>query len=204
MRGKWIVFEGLDGAGTTTQTNLLADRLVGRLGSRRRVHKTAEPTRGAFGRICRAALRDKLPFDPVSLALGFTADRADHLYRPGGALDRLNRGCWVVMDRYLYSTLAYQDGVNREWLMNINAVFPRPDLTVFLDVPPEICLARLRERGKEAQIFENAENLRRIAESYRWVIRVEKKKSPFLVLDGTLPVEEIGERVFERLKKWLP
>lgn len=80
-RGRFIVLEGIDGAGTTTQAALLADALRARLGVE--VELTREPTDGPLGRVLREALSGRAPLDPVALALAFAADRADHVHNPG-------------------------------------------------------------------------------------------------------------------------
>jgi dTMP kinase len=199
MAAKWVVLEGLDGAGTTTQARLLIERLRVDLKAAREVFATAEPTTGPLGELCRSALRGKLPLDPRTLALAFTADRSHHLYGENGLLAHRERGCWIVQDRYLYSTLAYQDGVDREWIRDLNSVFPRPDLVVFLDTPIEVCLERIAARGKSAEMFEKEDSLRRVAESYRWVFESEKGRAPLLVLDGSAPVQELNDRIYNSL-----
>jgi len=202
MAGKWIVFEGLDGAGTTTQTQLLAEYLRRRLSSPEEVFQTAEPTCGLIGLTLKAVLRGEIAFDRTTLALAFSADRSDHLFRPDGVVARLEQGHWVVMDRYLYSTLAYQDGLDRGWLLQIGSKFPRPDLLVFLGTPVEVCLERLSARGAESDLFEKEDSLRRIETSYRWVLEVEAFKTSLLVLDGRLPAEELNRKVVERVCEW--
>jgi dTMP kinase len=203
MRGKWIVLEGLDGAGTTTQSQALADFLRATLGEDR-VFQTAEPTGGPFGQICRKALRGELPLEKETLALCFTADRSDHLRKPEGVLTHLERGDWVVMDRYLYSTLAYQDGLCRDWLLSLCSQFPRPDLLVFLETPVEECLARLSSRGKPVELFEKREALESISESYEWVLQAETPRTRLLRLDGTAPVDSLSHQIAEAVREWLP
>lgn len=203
MGGKWVVFEGVDGAGTTTQCRLLVERLEREFGNSRRVFATAEPTEGPFGSLCRSAMRGRLALDRRSLALAFTADRSHHLYREDGVLARIERDCWVVQDRYLYSTLAYQDGEDREWLDALNALFPRPNLVVFLDTPVEVCLERIARRGQSAEIFEREEALARVSETYRAVIRREAERARFLVLDGAAPACDLHEHAFTAVSEWL-
>lgn len=204
MAGKWIVFEGLDGAGTTTQTRLLVERLQSETEAEDLVYQTAEPTQGPFGALCRRALRGEYPMNPETLALAFTADRSDHLHRPDGILPHRVKGCWIVQDRYLYSTLAYQDGVDRRWLCDLNARFPRPDLVVYLDTPIPVCLERIASRGEGLEMFEREDLLRRIAGSYEWVFEYEARRSELLRLDGSEPPEQIAERVFQRVMEAAP
>lgn len=138
-----MVFEGLDGAGTTTQSRLLAEALRTR---DQRVRLTAEPSDGPLGRMLREHIRRERDLDPLTAALLFTADRADHLattIRPA-----LDQGAWVVCDRYLLSTLAYQgaSGVDRSWILASSRLFAVPDLTVVLTVPEDVRMQRLRAR----------------------------------------------------------
>src|SRR4051794_5496285 len=100
---RFVVLEGMDGAGTTTLSHLVTEGLRSR---DLRVCLTAEPTDGPFGRVLRSHLKGDLTLDAHTTALVFSADRADHLART--VRPALARGEWVVCDRYLLSTLAYQ------------------------------------------------------------------------------------------------
>lgn len=139
----FIVVEGLDGAGTTTQARLLAQTLHDR---GLRVCLTAEPSEGPVGQVLRAHLREEIELDAVTAALTFTADRADHLARV--IRPALERGDWVVCDRYLLSTLAYQgaEGADRQWILDASHGFDVPELTVFLELPDGERLERLGRR----------------------------------------------------------
>jgi dTMP kinase len=203
MSGKWVVFEGLDGAGTTTQADLLARRLKREVSYPEEVLQSAEPTSGSIGLTLRSVLRGEIRLDKTAMALAFAADRSDHLCRSDGILARRERGHWIVLDRYLYSTLAYQDCSERDWLLQVNARFPRPDFLVFLDTPVDVCLRRMEQRNGGKDLFEKEESLRRIEESYRWVLEVEAERTKLLVYDGCLPAEEIADRVFEQIQEWV-
>jgi dTMP kinase len=204
MSGKWIVFEGLDGAGTTTQADRLARRLRSEVSHPEEVFQSAEPTSGAIGLTLRSVLRGEILLDKTTMALAFSADRSDHLHRSDGILARRERGHWIVMDRYLYSTLAYQDCSDRDWLLQVNSRFPRPDFLVFLDTPVDVCLRRMKQRNQGNDLFEKEDSLKRIEESYRWVLEIEAEKTRMLVINGCLPADEIAERVFEQIQQWVP
>ena len=143
----FIVIEGLDGAGTTTQLKLLERRLKG--------YKipfccTCEPTRGLIGKVIRSVLRGKCRVNPYSLALLFAADRTEHVEDPGeGIAARVKRGELIISDRYLFSSLAYQSvQCGFEKVLSLNERFPLPSHLIFIDTPPEVCQQRLDQRGK--------------------------------------------------------
>ncbi|HEY6105773.1 MAG TPA: dTMP kinase, partial [Anaeromyxobacteraceae bacterium] len=169
-RGRFLVLEGLDGAGTTTQAALLAAWLRGR---GREVHLTAEPSRGPVGALIRQILSGRIGggpagrVDPAALALLFAADRLDHVACE--VEPRLAAGCDVVSDRYTLSSLAYQSaatGLGR-WVEAANARAPAPDLTVFLAVRPAVALRRRFAASAERELFEVPEFQRRVALAYR-------------------------------------
>jgi dTMP kinase len=144
-RGRFCVLEGLDGTGTTTLSAILAERLQAR---DLRVLTTAEPTEGPFGRLLRSHVEHRVDLDPHTAALAFTADRHEHLeqvIRPA-----LRRGHWVISDRYLLSTLAYQgaEGVSREAILAASQGFDVPDVTFLLDAPDDVRRERMSSRGR--------------------------------------------------------
>ena len=144
----FIVLEGLDGAGTTTQMKLLADRLA-REGTNH--FATWEPTDGHVGKLIRSILHREVPARPETVALLFAADRNEHVHAPDiGIAARAARGETVVCDRYLFSSLAYQSqACDPEFVRSLNAGFPLPELLLFLDTPVEVCQERLASRGRE-------------------------------------------------------
>jgi dTMP kinase len=141
----FVVLEGMDGVGTTTVAGLLAQALKAR---DLRVHLTAEPSDGSFGRLLRQHVQQQLTLEATAAALVFTADRADHLAVEIGPA--LARGSSVVCDRYLLSTLAYQGagGVDREAVLAASTGFAVPDVTFFLDAPDAVREQRMAARGR--------------------------------------------------------
>src|SRR5438270_289588 len=122
--GRFIVFEGIDGSGTTTQVARRQHRWQG-LGLQ--VHRTAEPSTGAVGRLLRQLLAGaEAPFDPHAMALLFAADRRDHLSREVRPL--LEAGVHVLCDRYVLSSVVYQvaAGVPRDFVLAANAGVLQP------------------------------------------------------------------------------
>jgi dTMP kinase len=200
-KGRFIVLEGIDGAGTTTQSALLAKNLNG-LGYK--VVITQEPTLGPVGLLIRAILRGRVvgkgkPFDQKAVALLFAADRIDHI--ASEITPFIERGLFVVSDRYVLSSLAYQSiFAEYEWVREINRFALNPDLTIFLDVPPDIALKRIASSRPDKDIYEDKETLGKVYEAY-------KKALPFYPfgelasVDGTKTVEEVASAVFQQVKK---
>lgn len=175
--GLFVVFEGIDGAGTTTQCELYAARLRAR---RRLVHVTREPSTGPIGSMIRLALTHRLALPSTHqahmMALLFAADRLDHV---ATEIDpHLRDGYVVLSDRYDLSSLAYQSTTANEneneelsagtvcWIRELNRHARRPDVTVVLDVSPAVAAARRRARGGAAELFDDAEVQARLAEAY--------------------------------------
>lgn len=190
---QFIVIEGLDGAGTTTQVSALATRLRSR-GDH--VVQTCEPTDRPLGRVIRSTLRAEpgAP-SPEALPWMFAADRADHVF--GEVKPALTAGSWVVSDRYYHSSLAYQSltlPLGDVWALNCR--FATPDLTVFVDLPVDKCLERVAQRGGQREIYEHEQQLRQIARAYDRVIdhlgglghRIER-------VSGEGSIETVAERI---------
>ncbi len=196
--GRFIVLEGLDGSGTTTQTRLLAERLT----PYGPVWGTREPTGRPIGRLIRTILAGDLHVDPRVLALLFAADRLDHLHHEEGILPRLRRGEHVVSDRYYLSSLAYQTlDAGFSWVYQINRRALRPNLTVFLDVPVPCCLERIGARqGKHQDLFEREEALERVRLGYLRTIERLQGQERIVRLDGCGLIEEVAEQVWEAVR----
>ncbi|MFH0859979.1 MAG: dTMP kinase [Candidatus Altiarchaeota archaeon] len=145
----FIVFEGLDGCGKTTQAKLLAEFLAERGDA---VILTAEPTKGDIGEYIREILSSKKIVDPITLALLFTADRREHLMNE--IEPALKAGKIVISERYFYSTICYQaaQGVNWEWLVSINEFARKPDVSIFLDSPVERSIEKIKEKIQRERI----------------------------------------------------
>jgi dTMP kinase len=182
-RGVFIVIEGLDGSGKTTQAKLLATRLS----QRYRALYTAEPSQGAIGTFLReSCLYGEKRLPATVEALLFAADRVEHVeneIKPALAEGRL-----VISDRYVYSSLAYQGsaGLSINWIQAINKHALRPDFAVFIDVQPETVLKRL---NRKKSIMENLETLRKVREIYLKSVR----KGDLALIDGDKPVEEVAK-----------
>jgi len=192
-KGIFIVVEGLDGSGKTTQAKTLASRLS-------RTHKalyTAEPSLGKVGAFIRNSILygDKRP--PTTLeALLFAADRIEHLQNE--VLPALEKGQIVVSDRYFYSSLAYQGsaGLNLEWIESINQHALKPDLALFIDVEPEAVFHRLKRRKS---VMENLETQRTVREIYLRFV----EKGELVRIDGDQTKNQVADEIYAVVNKFL-
>lgn len=204
MSGKLIVLEGIDGAGTTTQTARLCAALAAR---QVEAHATREPSTGPVGRLLREMLGGAhQPVDATTLGLLFAADRADHLQRE--IEPALARGAVVVSDRYYHSSLAYQsdpdDRAGFDWVRLLNGRARRPDLTLLLEVPVDVAAARRAADGRPDELFDRLETQRRVAEGYRRVVAALGGEERIAVLDGTQPLDTVAGEILARVLAVLP
>lgn len=205
-RGRFVVLEGLDGAGTTSQASRLVARL---LAAGRRAHLTAEPSGGPFGSGIRQVLTGRIgggpgPFDRKALALLFAADRLDHLRAE--VEPRLAAGVDVVCDRYVLSSLAYQSlDAPMAWIAEVNRFAPAPDVTLFLRVRPEVALGR-REAASTGTVdlFERLPLQRKIARAYEKALVDHGRRHRVVELDGELPLDEVTEACWAALSRRRP
>ncbi|MGC4070319.1 MAG: dTMP kinase [Polyangiaceae bacterium] len=204
-RGRFIVLEGTDGSGTTTQCRLLCRRL-----SEAGVVcvETREPTDGPVGRLLRAALEKRLDggsLDWTTLALLFAADRTWHV--DNEILPALQRGHWVVSDRYTLSSLIYQTATApdpdaaRGWIEQINARALVPDVTIVLDVPASVAESRRAIRGGPEELFDKQELQQRLARAY---LEAERYDSSHIVhVDGSAALEAVAAEVHDEVtSRW--
>ena len=163
----FVVFEGGDGSGTSTQIELLGRKFAGSEGQSPLFFPTVEPTDGAIGRLIRLALKNSPAMQPATLARLFAADRNEHLFAPNGIHERCQRGELVVCDRYILSSLAYQGIECGEKLPRmLNSGFPAPSLLLFFDLDPLAAQERMKGRAS-LDIFENLEFQRKVRDRYK-------------------------------------
>ena len=195
--GLFIVLEGIDGSGTTTQARLLAEWLESR---GREAVLTAEPTTRPVGALIRQILQGRLAeADETTMAFLFAADRADHL--ASVVLPALEAGRIVVSDRHYLSSVAYQSlGVEMAWVEGLNARFRRPDLTVFLDIDPAVALQRKQSQGTAAERYEKVALLERVRANYLAAIAHARAAGERVeMLDGTERIEAVQARLREMI-----
>lgn len=205
-KGMFIVLEGPDGAGITTQTALLRDGLVAR---GIETFATKEPTNGPIGSVVRQALSHRLVYPPSKpvgdevMALLYAADRLDHVR--ADILPRLEAGIHVLCDRYRLSSYAYQGlTAGQEWVRTLNSRAMPPDLTLFIDVPPEVSQQRIASRGGYVELYETDERLRPIYANYLTLIEELKQTGEIIItVDGTGTVEQVETAVLREVLTYL-
>ncbi len=195
--GKFIAFEGLDGAGSTTQ----AEKLTRYLKERgEKVHLTKEPTNNLIGGMIRGQLTKEWRTGPECLQLLFTADRAHHLEKE--VIPLLKQGITVITDRYFFSSVAFGSlGIaDRDWLQKINDRFILPDITFMLNVSPRICLQRINESRFHLELFEEEENMEKIWRTYETLAQEFKD---VYVINGEKTVEEVFTDITKVVNEFL-
>ncbi|OHD67623.1 MAG: dTMP kinase [Spirochaetes bacterium RBG_16_49_21] len=183
----FLVFEGIDGSGKSTQADLLFRHVSSRGLSAVRL---AEPTDGKWGSQIRVMLREKNMLPVLEQHKLFLMDRKDDAER--NIIPALNENRIVIMDRYYYSNAAYQGalGIPPERIIRENREMqvPEPDRVYYIDIPPDIAAQRVTGRNNAQDIFERESFLKKVRGIFRSV--ADEK---FLAIDGTKKVEEIFE-----------
>ena len=195
--GRFIVLEGIDGSGTTTQ----AARLVASLrASGHAVVNTREPSDGPIGVVLRQALARRLVgLSDRALALLFAADRLDHL--ASVVEPALAEGKVVVSDRYVLSSLAYQ-GMRMPvgWVETLNAAARPADLTLYLEVDAGTAARRRQGRGGKEELFDADEVQRAVARAYGRVVRKYTRAQRVVRVDGRAAADEVAREILARVQ----
>lgn len=196
----FIVFEGIDGAGTSTQLKKLVqsnpDRFVA----------TAEPTKGETGKFLRRMLAGDFTVDEKTNAYLFAADRCEHIFGKGGVKEMIESGKTVVSDRYFFSSLAYQSiSCGKELPKLLNSPFPLPEYLFYFVIDPEVSLARVTSRNEQREIYEKIDLQKKIAAMYEEIISEYEKTASadgmkIIRIDATKSIEEISKIIFNTIK----
>lgn len=220
----FIVFEGMDGSGTTTQISNAFTYLTKKYPKFKFV-RSAEPQANDPVVPLRKYLSDPPAFDnPVDaskfFALLFCADRLHHLTHVIGA-----PGCgrFVLSDRYTLSTLAYQahqpdDENHRAWVENLVRPFPKPGLTIYLKIPVSCAMRRIRARAKRTgakmETFETYAKLTQVYHGYEAYVAQHQffgaspvdlvdRPGRVVTLNGEVPRSEVWDQVKDVLDRYM-
>jgi len=192
MKGLFIVFEGIDGGGKSTQIQMLSDFFESR---GYEVERHMEPTHAIIGSLLWDYMNSKSrSFDPETEALLFAADRIEH----GKVIkESLVKGKVVISDRYKHSSLAYQGaaGVDVEWMQSLNKHALVPNLVILLDIDPDRSLERVSDRAKT--VFEEIEYLKKVrAEYLRYA-----EMGELVVVDASQGLKEVHKDILTHIRK---
>lgn len=195
----FIVFEGLDGTGTTSQLHLLQKAFTS-CGLHSTVHFTYEPTDSPIGTLIRSILSGSASYDKKTLAYLFAADRCEHVYGKKGIVEHVQNRKVVFSDRYLFSSLAYQSlETGHELVQLLNQPFPLPEYLFFFDLPVQTAMERIEKRNSPREIYEKIEIQQKVAEAYRRLFRSYAERFPdmrIIPIDAAQQKAEIHKNIW--------
>lgn len=197
MRGKFIAIEHIDASGGTTQANRLAEHLRSK---GKKVWVTAEPSDSEIGVLIRKVQRGECVTncDEYTMMYLYAADRSIHCKE---IEEHLNRGEWVICDRYKMSSYAYQDFLDKyATAYEVNYDFLDPDLTIIISISVEESMRRLSIRGGKTEIFENAEFLKKVREKYIDILN-SYPYTRVCDVNGEDTIENVTESIIRELEK---
>ncbi|MCU1755647.1 dTMP kinase [Pseudomonas helleri] len=205
MKSKFIVFEGIDGSGTSTQSELLKKALNAK---NIKCHLTCEPSDGPIGNMIRQIFKGRINVAKGSnpnidsgnlfdeqMAYLFAADRHDHLYNNIDGVFKLKaEGAVVISTRYYFSSFAYHCSNQEDFnlVKTLNARFPDPDLVIYLDNPAKKSIERINERSFKDE-YENTEKLLTAKNNYEKIF--QEYKGRILKIDATGSIESIHKKI---------
>ncbi|WP_299976257.1 dTMP kinase [Desulfobacula sp.] len=203
--GRFIVFEGIDGSGKSTQIKKISKRLEA-FGYK--VYSTFEPTDGPVGSLIRQMLSGKVPTDQRTIASLFAADRTDHLVnKVSGIRHKVDQGEIVLCDRYYFSSYAYHaQYIDMKWVIHANALnaeILRPDVTIFIDVDPDICLERIKNSRSNFEMYEKIDIMKKVRASYFKAFDALKDLEKIVIIDGNSTKGKVEDAILNEVKKVL-
>lgn len=197
----FIAFEGIDGSGKSTQVKLLAERLTE---AGHRVYSTFEPTDNPIGTMIRDIFNHKFEADDRAIAGLFVADRLDHiLNKTNGLLKKMEEGYTIITDRYYFSSYAYHGAhMPLDWVIQANSLSAellRPDLTIYIDISPEVSMERITKGRSSIELYENIENLKKVRDTYFEVIERLKSEENIFITKGDRVPEAVAADIWEHV-----
>jgi dTMP kinase len=190
----FIALEGIDGSGKSTQVKLLAEQLTKQ---GHKIYATFEPTNGMVGTVLRNILKGIIKADERTIAGLFLADRLDHLLNEeNGLVKKMQEGYTVITDRYYFSSYAYHGThMDMDWVIASNkmcADILRPNLNIFIDVPPEVSMQRISANRQSADLYETLDNLKNVRAKYIEAFEQLKDVEKILTINGSGSMEAIA------------
>lgn len=206
VKGKLVVFEGLDGSGKGTMIRLTKNYLLARGIAKGRILVTQEPTEGKYGKKIKEMLREEK--EPEKNAKKFLdlylRDRKEHLKEQ--ILPALQKGKIILCDRYKYSTIAYQSaqGLDRDEIVALHSRMQKPDLAIILDLPVSVALERVKRDEKRGVIekFEKAFFLKKVRENFLDMRNIFQNEN-IKIINASLPADEVFKEIIKEINKLL-
>lgn len=194
----FIVLEGIDGSGTTTQSEIIYQKLKK---TGKKVILEKEPSDLHIGEFINLFLKKEKKIDSMALQMLFCADRFDHIKNK--ILPALKNGNIVICDRYFLSTIAYSSLIAKEdFFWKLSKEFLQADLTFFLNIKSELAIKRIKKRSNKEEIFDSQEKLETISKTYdKYIGKVINN----YMINGEQGIEKIAKTiekiVFEKIPK---
>lgn len=201
-KGAFIAFEGIDGSGKSTQIQILSEKLR-ELGIS--FYATMEPTDSPVGSMIHQIMTGRMQADHRVIAALFVADRLDHLLNEvNGVKHQIENGVSVIMDRYCFSSYAYQSiQVPMDWLIQANALSSgilKPDLNIFLDADPDTALERIAKNRFQKELFEERSWLVKVRGRYFEAFDKLKDSEHVIVIDADRSAGQVAEDVWKAVR----
>jgi len=196
--GKFIAFEGIDGSGKSIQVRRLTERLCA-LGIK--CYETREPTDSPIGSLIHQMMTGRIHADNKVIASMFIADRVDHLLnKTDGILEKVNNGISVITDRYYFSSYAYHGiDIDMDWVIQGNALSAnilRPTLTVFLDIPANQAIERIKRERFHTELYETQERLAAVRTKYFEAFEKLEGIENIAVISAEGDINDVEERIW--------
>lgn len=205
QKGKFIAFEGIDGSGKSTHIRKLAKYLNNQ---NIRCYETKEPTDSPIGSLIHQIMTGRILADNKVIASLFVADRVDHLLnKTDGICQQINNGITVITDRYYFSSYAYHGvDMDMDWVIKANSISAdilRPTVTVFLDVPVEAAIERIRRERFHMELFEKEERLRKVRKLYFEAFEKLRNEENVVIVDAGGSEEEVFANILDAISPWM-
>jgi len=202
-KGRFIVFEGIDGSGKSTQIKSISKQLETQ---GLKIYTTFEPTDGPVGSLIRQMLSGEIATDQRTIASLFAADRTDHLTnQKNGIKQKVDQGGIVLCDRYYFSSYAYHaQYIDMEWVIHANSLnteILKPDLTIFIDVDPEICFKRIKLSRTDFEMYEQIDVMKNVRINYFKAFDRLKDSEKIAVVDGNTTPEKVEDSILNEISK---
>ncbi len=201
MKNMFIVFEGIDGCGKTTQLKLTSKFLKEKYPNYKIV-VTKEPTDSIIGSLIKNIINNNINIDQLAMQLLFTADRAEHVAEIRKMLDK---NAIVLCDRYMFSTFSYGASkmLDVEFLKQANRKFPIPDMTFIFDVDPKEAIGRILKRSNNVSENKMYEKLDILNAARQEFLKMKEQFSNYYIIKGDNSIDKINKEVISIIEKKL-